>query len=209
MLEFRVPDAVKVYRTAAFAGLATEIKRYGALSRHEALTLFEQELITNAMRRKVCAERKTRIGKLLYLLHQGRRLAGVTGMFTPTDDALMNAVCMRQVGLMLEKQGFTIDLTTRRRNIVYQDGDRRMLVLAQHAGYSVAQVRRLYHALIETGEYSEMHIYTYLDPEGFEAFAHPLYQPVSSQPLDPERLHLHRLVPLGRETNESASGEFN
>jgi len=204
-----VPEAVKVYLTAAFTGLATEIKKFGALSWPEALVLFGEELVTNAMRRKVCTVRETPIGKVLYLLHQGRRLAGVTGAFTPTDAALMDALCLRQVALQLERAGFTIDLTTRKRTIVYLDGEKKILALAQHNGYSVAQVRRLYNALIETGEYSEMHIYTYLDSEGLEALAQPLHRPVSSKPLDPQRLHLHQLVPPGRVPEQVASDSLN
>lgn len=200
MLEFRVPDAVKVYLTAAFTGLALEIKRFGALSWPEALALFGEELVTNAIRRKVCAVRDTPIGKILYLLHLGRRLAGVTGSFTPKDTALMDDVCLRQVALSLEKAGIAIDLTSRRQSIIYTDGNKKILALAQHAGYSFAALRRLYNALIETGEYSEIHLYTYLDSEGLGKLAQMLYEPArKSKPLDPQRLQLHQLEPPGAE----------
>ncbi|WP_152544972.1 hypothetical protein [Deinococcus phoenicis] len=203
-------DAVRVYTTAAFAPLASEIKRFGALSWHEALALFGEELVTNAMRRKVCAVRETPIGKILYLLHQGRRLAGVTGSFHPTDAALMDDVCLRQVALMLEQAGIAIDLSVRKEAIVYAQGGRRILVVAQHAGYSVAALRRLYKATIETNEYSELHLYTYLSPKKLEELAQPLYAPVGrSKPLDPQRLHLHRLVPPGGSPEQAASGNLN
>ena len=139
-------------------------KRFGALSWPEASALFGQELVVNAVRRKVCAGRATEIGTVLYLLHQGRKLVGMAGAFTPTVAGLMDAACLRQAVQELEQAGFTFDLTARKRSVVYQNNGRQCLALAQHHGYSVAAVRRLYRALIETGEYSEMHLYTYLDP---------------------------------------------
>ncbi|MPY68060.1 hypothetical protein F8S09_15495 [Deinococcus sp. SDU3-2] len=192
-------DAVRVYTTAAFAPLASEIKRFGALLWDEALSLFGEELVTHALRRKVCTVRDTPVGKVLYLLHQGRRLVGVTGSFTPTDAALMDDVCLRQAALKLEEAGFDLDLRSRKQSVIYTDGDRKVLVLARHAGYSFAALRRLYHALIETGEYSEIHLYSYLDPEALGKLARTLYEPVTSKPLDPQRLQLHRLDPPGME----------
>lgn len=205
-----MPDVVKVYTTAAFVPLASEIKRFGALSWHEALALFGEELVMNAMRRKVCAVRETPVGDILYLLHQGRRLAGVTGSFHPTDAALMDDLCLRQVALMLERDGIAIDLSVRKQAIVYSRRGRKVLVLAQHAGYSVAALRRLYKATIGTDEYSALHLYTYLSPEELERLAQPLYAPVGrSQPLDPQRLHLHRLVPPGRSPEQVDSSNLN
>lgn len=187
-------DPIKVYRTAAFAPLALEIKRFGALSQAEAVTLFDPALVASAKLRKVYAERETSIGPLLYLLHQGRKLAGMAGAFTPTDDSLMNAVCLRQVGLMLEDAGHTIDLTARKRSIVYLNEGLNILVLAQHQGYAFAALRRLYKALVDTNEFSEVHVYTYLTAPALEELGRTLYEPArGSTPLDRARLRLFSL----------------
>lgn len=188
-------DKIKVYRTAAFAPLAQEIKRFGALTKAEALTIFDPPLIASAMLRKVCAERDTKIGTILYLLHQGRRLAGMAGAFTPTDDGLMNAVCLRDVGRLLEKDGYTIDLLARKRSIIYQKDDKTILVLAQHNGYAFAALRRLYKAFIETKQFNEIHIYTYMGSKELEELKRTLYRPArASKPIDHNQLRLFSLA---------------
>ncbi|PNY79317.1 hypothetical protein CVO96_19520 [Deinococcus koreensis] len=187
-------DPIKVYRTAAFAPLAQDIKRFGALLTAEAARRYDAALLVDARRRKVCAERDTALGPVLYLLHQGRRLAGLAGAFTPTDDGLMNAVCLRDVGQRLEAQGISLDLTARKRSIVYRRGDEAILVLAQHDGYAFAALRRLYKALIDTEAYSEMQLYTYLTPEALRELEQVLYAPArGSRPLDRQRLRLFAL----------------
>jgi hypothetical protein len=189
-----MPESIKVYRTAAFAPLAQEIKRFGALSKAEALTLFDPALVASAKLRKVYAERETSIGPVLYLLHQGRKLAGMAGAFTPTDDSLMNAVCLRQIALQLEEAGQTVDLTARKRSIVYQNEGQTILVLAQHQGYAFAALRRLYKAFVETNEFSEVHVYTYMTLTEREKLSQTLYEPArASTPLDRNRLRLFSL----------------
>lgn len=201
MLKFRVPAAAtKVYRTAAFAPLAFEIKRFGALLKSEAEALYGRNLVSSALQRRICVERDTKIGKVVYLLLKGRKLVGMAGMFVPSDDSLMDAICFRQAVLKLEESGFELDLTTRKRSIIYQDAEKKILALAQHDGYNFAAVRRLYKVFIDTNEYSEIHIYNYMEPEELEKLARTLYTPsAGSKPLSRERLHLHRLdVPKAR-----------
>lgn len=187
-------DVVKVYRTAAFVPLTQEIKRFGAITKSEASERFGADLIVGALRRRVCGERDTKIGPVLYLLHRGRKLLGMTGAFSPTDDGLMNAVCLRDAGLMLERRGVEINLRTRKHAVSYTEDGKMILVLAQHDGYAFAVLRRLYKAIIDTGEYAEIHMYSYLTPGELEALARVLYRPArQSKPLDPERLRLFAL----------------
>ena len=193
-------EVVKVYRTAAFVPLAEEIKRFGAITKTEALERFGMDLMVGALRRRVCGERDTKIGPIVYLLHKGRRLTGMAGAFNPTDEGLMDAVCLRDVGLMLEKRGVEIDLSVRRHSIIYREGDTSVLALAQNDGYAIGSLRRLYRAVIDTGEFDEIHIYSYLTPNALEALARTLYEPERrSRPLDPRRLRLFALSPLVQE----------
>ena len=147
MLKFRVPAAAtKVYRTAAFAPLAFEIRRFGAMFKSDAEALFDRDLVMSALRRRVCAERDTKVGKIIYLLLKGRKLIGLAGGWNPTDDGLMDAVCLRETASKLEKGGFELDTTTRKKGVIYLDGEKKVLALAQHDGYSVAAIRRLYNS---------------------------------------------------------------
>lgn len=198
-------DLIKVYRTTAFAPLAQEIGKFGAISKAEVATLFDAKLLV-AARRRVCEERDTKIGKMLYLMHGGRKLIGLAGAFTPTDDGLMDAACLRQAVLKLEGEGLELDLTARKRSAVYSRDGKTILVLAQHNGYNFAALRRLYKELLETGIYSEIHMYCYLGGEELAGLARVLYEPARrSKPLERDRLRLERLLvpdevwpPLGK-----------
>jgi hypothetical protein len=186
-------DPIKVYRTAAFAPLAQEIGRFGAISKAEALTHFDPRLLA-AARRRVSEERDTKIGKVLGLLHAGRKLIGLAGAFTPTDKGLMDAVCLRQAVLRLEQQGLELDLTTRKRSAIYTKDGRKILVLAQHNGYNFAALRRRYNELLETNLYDEIHMYSYLSGAELTELAKTLYEPArQSKPLKRDRLRLERL----------------
>ena len=192
-----MPEAVKVYTTDTFIPLAQDIKRFGTMFKHEALTGHGSDLVAAAMRRRVCAERATRLGPLLYLLHQGRKLTALAGAFVPTDDSLMDAACLRQAALLLEEGGHVLDLTTRKRSIFYQQGRQKILVLAQHDGYAFAALRRLYKAWVDTDQVAEIHLYCYLMTEELEKLAQLMYEPRrGSRAHDRQRLQLFRLEPL-------------
>lgn len=186
-------DPIKVYRTTAFVPLAQEIGKFGAISKAEALTRFDPQLLA-AARRRVCEERDTKIGKVLNLLHAGRKLIGMAGGFTPTDRGVMDAVCLRQIALKLEQEGLELDLTARKRSAVYTKDGKKVLVLAQHNGYNFAALRRRYNELLETNLYDEIHLYSYLSEAELAELAKTLYKPArQSKPLDPDRLRLERL----------------
>lgn len=178
-------NIIKVFRSSAFVELAQEIKRFGAMLEQEAETRFSPELVAQAIRQRVCTVRQTPLGNILYLLHFGRKLAGVTGAFTPTDDALMNAVCLRDIGLRLEQAGYEIDLEYRKRSLVFATAKKRVLVLAQHNGYSHEALRRLNKKFIVDGDFDQVQLFTYLAPSELKALKQLLYQPARrSPPID-------------------------
>lgn len=182
-------SVVKVFRSAAFADLAEKVNRFGAMLHSEAETTFGKELVTQALRQRICARRKTALGQILFLLFPGRRLAGMAGPFTPTDDGLMNSVCLRDIGQRLEHVGYTIDLTVRKRALVFTPPGKRVLVLAQYDGYTLAALRRLHRELVGGGAFDQIQVFTYLTPEGIKALTAFLYHPPRrSQPIDAREL---------------------
>lgn len=187
-------DTVKVYRSAAFAPVAQEIKRFGALHKYEAVTLFDSALLDGAVKRKVYAERETTIGPILHLLHQGRKLVGLKGGFRYTDEALIDSTCLRGAAAKLESEGLELDLSARQRSIIAQSTSRNILAVARHDGYSFAALRRLYKELIDAHQYSELHMYSYLSEEKLEELGKILFDPPrGSSPLDPEKMRLFKL----------------
>lgn len=190
----RAMSVIKVFRSAAFADLAQAINRFGAMLQFEAEAVFGRELVTQALRQRICARRKTALGQILFLLFAGRRLAGMAGPFTPTDDGLMNAVCLRDIGQRLEDAGYTIDLTVRKRALVFTPPGKRVLVLAQHDGYTLAALRRLHRELVNGGAFDQIQVFTYLTPEGVEELTAFLYDPPRrSPPIDVRELAVFSL----------------
>lgn len=182
-------SVVKVFRSAAFADLAREMNRFGAMLHFEAEAMFGKELVAQALRQRICTRRKTALGQTLFLLFPGRRLAGMAGPFTPTDDGLMNSVCLRDIGQRLEHAGYAIDLNARRRALVFTPPGKRVVVLAQHAGYTLAALRRLHRELVVGGTFDQIQVFTYLAPEGVEELTAFLYDPPrQSQPIDAREL---------------------
>jgi hypothetical protein len=187
-------NAIKAPSAETFMPLAQEVKRFGALLKTEALELFDPAFIEGAKQRKVCGEHETELGTVIYLLHRGRTLVGMTGVFTPTNRSLMDAICLRSIGKSIAKSGQSIDLTTRRRSLIYVKDTKRILVLAQYQGYTLLAIRRLYKKLIETNQYNELHVYSFLSNEALDKLKQAAYEPSKgSQPLDKNRLHLFTL----------------
>lgn len=182
-------SVVKVFRSAVFTDLAKEMNRFGAMLHFEAETMFGKELVTQALRQRICTRRKTALGQTLFLLFPGCRLAGMAGPFTPTDDGLMNSICLRDIGQRLENAEYTIDLTIRKRALVFTPPGRRVLVLAQHDGYTLAALRRLHRELVDGGVFDQIQVFTYLTPKGVEELTAFLYDPPRrSQPIDAREL---------------------
>ena len=185
---------IKVLRSAAFTDLASEVGRFGAMLRFEAEKQFGAELVAQAIRQRVCLAQDTKLGSVLLLLHLGRQLIGLTGVFHRTEEALMNAVCLRGVGRRLERAGVTIDLTVRKRSIVFSTATKRVLVLAQYGGYALAAMRRLNRDFVEQGDFDQIQIYCYLTPSEVAELTKPLYTPErNSTPVDPARFLVYSL----------------
>lgn len=185
---------VKVLRTVAFTDLASEIKRFQTMLRSEAEKMFGAELVAQAIRQRVCAAQDTKLGNVLFLLHLGRHLVGVAGAFQPTEDALMNAICLRDIGQRLEHAGIEIDLTVRKRSLVYSTSKKRVLVLAQHNGYWLTSLRKVYRDFVVSGEFSQLQLFTYLTPAEIAELTGPLYDPPrKSAPIAPAQLPVYGL----------------
>lgn len=186
--------SVTVYRASAFVDLALEIRRFGALLRTDAERLFGCALVSHALKQRVCGDRPTKAGAVLFLLHFGRKLTGLAGAFTPTDDGLLNALCLRDAATLLESHGVTIDLEFRKRSLVFETPEKRVLVLAQHDGYAMEALRRMHKSFVKGGEFDQMQLYTYMDPQGLAALTGPLYNPPrSSQPVPINELQVYTL----------------
>lgn len=180
---------ISVYRASAFVDLAHDIKQFGAMLKSQAERQYGKALVSHALTQRVCAERKTRAGLILFLLHFGRKLTGLAGAFTPTDDALMNAVCLRDAATLLKAEGIPVDLEYRKRSLVFETPSKRVLVLAQHDGYALAALRRMHKTFVTDGEFDQIQLFTYLDASGLAALTGPLYEPPrSSQPIPPAEL---------------------
>lgn len=190
--------SVTVYRASAFLDLAQNIRRFGAMLRSEAERVYGRALVNHALKQRVCSDRRTRAGSVLFLLHFGRKLTGLAGAFTPTDDGLMNAVCLRDAATLLESNGVTIDLEFRKRSLVFETPNKRVLVLAQHDGYALEALRRMHKSFVTAGDFDQIQLYTYLDAQGLLALTDPLYNPPrSSQPVPISELQVYAL-PLPR-----------
>lgn len=189
---------VSVYRASAFVELAHDIKLFGAMLKSQAERQYGKALVSQALAQRVCTERKTQAGSILFLLHFGRKLTGLAGAFTPTDDALMNAVCLRDAATLLQTEGIHVDLEYRKRSLVFETPRKRVLVLAQHDGYALAALRRMHKTLVTHGEFDQIQLFTYLDEDGLAALSGPLYDPPrSSTPVPPDEV-LVLALPLPR-----------
>ena len=180
-----------------------EVNRFGAMLEEEAADLFGQAVITGAVEQRICELRSTAVGQAVVLLFAGRRLAGLAGAFTPTDAAIANMLCLRDIGLRLEAAGFEIDLESRKRSLVYVKSKGRtkksVLVLAQEKGYALEVLRRMYWQLVAEGEYDQIQLFTYLNEKKLEELRKYLHTPPGrSHPISPDEVAIFSLLGTSR-----------
>lgn len=190
---------VKILQLEAFSPLATELSTFGAMYHAEANARFGTDFVDSAMARKICAEVMTDYGSVLVLAHRGRILAGLTGFFIPKPENAANSVCLRDAYLDIIAGGGTVDLVSRKRRgaLVYTQGSEKIMVLAQAKGFNRGVIRRTYKNDIESGEYSQLHLYSYLSRGEVEEFGVLMLhsKQETALPIDPERFLLFSIKP--------------
>lgn len=191
-------ESFEVYVSKAFRTLSQEVNRFGAMYLKEANKVFKEDFVQNAIGRKILATRTTSVGELVYLLHQGRKLAGLSGAAYPTDIALENSVCLRQAVQSIENQGVDVDLTIRKYSGVFKKSEGlKVLLVARAKGYTF-QGLRVMRNLILKEEYDQVLIYSYQSQNKLQELAKPIYEPsrASTCPVDRNKLILKTIKPL-------------
>lgn len=191
-------ESFEVYVSEAFRTLSQEVNRFGAMYRKEANKIFKEDFVQNAIGRKILATRTTSVGELVYLLHQGRKLAGLSGAAYPTNAALENSVCLRQAVRSIEMQGISVDLTIRKYSGVFQKSEgAKVLLLARAKGYTF-QGLKVIRGLILKEEYDQVLVYSYQPKNKLESLAQPIYEPrrSSTSPIDRSKLIIKAIKPL-------------
>ncbi|MDV6376173.1 hypothetical protein [Deinococcus arenicola] len=190
---------VTVFLTEAFLPLSLEIGKFGAMYRAEAEALFGLEFVQAAVARKVCIATETNYGLVLYLAHKGRRMIGLTSSFQSRTENLENAVCSRDAYSNIVEAGHSVETVERQRraSIVYTRAGTRVLALAQARGFNRTVTRRNYSNWIESGEYGELHVYSYLSPTDTMEFGMLMLHSKNPNalPIDPAKFLLYALTP--------------
>lgn len=190
---------VTVFLTEAFLPLGREIGKFGAMYRAEAEALFGLEFVQAAVARKVCVATETNYGTVLYLAHKGRRMIGLTSSFQSRTENLENAVCSRDAYSNIVEAGHSVETVERQRraSIVYTRAGTKVLALAQARGFNRTVTRRNYSTWIESGEYGELHLYSYLSPTETMEFGTLMLHPSNPNALaiDPAKFLLYALTP--------------
>lgn len=181
-----------LHRNKVLVPLLDEINRFGAISRTEAQRVLDPVLLAAVQSRRMVRAMDTSLGDIFYLSYPGRSLLGLTVSHVVSESSLMMRVCLRAAGLLLLREGRELDAKTRRQSLIYQDGDKRVLVSAKPDGFDPFALRRVVRRLKADG-FDEMHVYTFLGNEEALAMAHKLYEPVYSktEKADPRQLIFH------------------
>ncbi|QFP78530.1 hypothetical protein [Deinococcus sp. AJ005] len=201
---------VTVFLTEAFLPLSQEIGKFGAMYRAEAEALFGLEFVQAAVARKVCVATETDYGWVLYLAHKGRRMIGLTSSFQSRTENLENAVCSRDAYSNIVEAGHSVETVERQRraSIVYTRAGTRVLALAQARGFNRTVIRRNYSHWVESGEYGELHLYSYLSPPETMEFGMLMLHSKnpSALPIDPTKFLLYALTPWPVMHRQKAAG---
>lgn len=190
--------------------LSREIGRFGGMYRAEAEAMFSMEFVQAAVARKVCLATETDYGAVLYLAHKGRRMIGLTSSFQSRAENLENAVCSRDAYRNIVEAGHSVETVERHRraSIVYTRAGQRVLALAQARGFNRTVIRRNYSNWIESGEYGELHLYSYLSPTETMEFGMLMLHSKNPNALaiDPAKFVLYSLTPWPAAPRPTASG---
>ncbi|CAM3602436.1 hypothetical protein DESA109040_17520 [Deinococcus saxicola] len=179
--------------------LSREIGKFGAMYRAEAEAMFGLEFVQAAVARKVCVATETDYGWVLYLAHKGRRMIGLTSTFQSRTENLENAACSRDAYLRVVEMGHSVETVERQRraSITYTKAGIRVLALAQARGFNRTVTRRNYSNWVESGEYGELHLYSYLSTGEVMEFGMLMLHSKNANALtiDPAKFLLYSLTP--------------
>lgn len=179
--------------------LSLEIGKFGVMYRAEAEDMFGLELVHGAVARKVCTATETSYGPMLYLAHKGRRMIGLTSTFQSRIENLENAACSRDAHASIVETGHSVETVERQRraSIVYTKAGTRVLALAQARGFNRTVTRRNYSNWVESGEYGELHLYSYMSSGETMEFGMLMLHSKNPNALaiDPAKFLLYSLTP--------------
>jgi hypothetical protein len=181
-----------LHRKQVLVPLLEEINRFGAISRVEAQRVLDPELLVAVQSRRLIRAMSTPLGDVFYLSYPGRSMLGLPLSHKVNASSLMMRVCLRAAGLLLIREGRALDTKTRRQSLIYQDGEKRVLVSAKPEGFDPFALRRVVRRLKADG-FDELHVYTFLGDEEALAMALKLYDPVyrTTPKADPRQLMFH------------------
>lgn len=192
-------EPIRVWLTDAFLPLLREINTFGAMFLAEANEQFGADFVEAAMNRKLCTVVSTPHGEVVFLLQRARVMVGINSHYSPTAVQLVNVVCQRDAYHSIRQSGHEIEQIQRgrRKALTYTKDGRKVLALVQAEGYLRLVVRRIYKGEIISGNFDELHLYSYVSPVEMESLGRALLYPidVSALEIDSSRFYLYSLKP--------------